>query len=156
VTRGQRKALATWLSAIGAVVLLVSLFLPWTHQLPPRLLALAGVADALRGVPSDPTAWQVYSSVDALLAFLAAAVFVVALAGGRPARIAALLATALALAFVVHAAVVPPTNGLDNVLPALQTESELRRAVSSGPGAIVAIAALLAAIIGLELSLTAD
>ncbi|MGI8430218.1 MAG: hypothetical protein ACR2OB_13175 [Solirubrobacteraceae bacterium] len=156
MSRAQRKVLASWLSASGAIVLLVSLFLPWTHQLSTHLLGIAGAAAALRGVPSDPTAWQVYSSVDALLALIAAGVFVVALVGPRPSRIVAVLATALALAFVVHAAVVPPTNGLENVFPALLSESNLRRAVSPGPGVILAIIALVVATVGLELSLTAD
>lgn len=155
VTKAQRKLIAAWTIAIGAGGLLASLFLPWSHQLSGALLAVGGAAGALRAVPSDPTAWQVYSGADALLALLAAGAFVVALAGSRRARIVAFVAAVLALVFVIHAAVVPPTNGVESVLAGLHVPAGPRTKASSGPGAIVAAIALLVEIAGLEVSLTA-
>ena len=95
---------------LGAVLLLISLFLAWSHQFSGAFVKQVG-ADALRGVPRDPTAWQVYSIADVLLALLAAALIVAALIAGRGARISALAGAGLGLAFAVHALDVAPTNG---------------------------------------------
>lgn len=112
-------------------MLLVALFLPWSHQ------------RASPGFPHSPTAWQVYSIVDVLLAVLAGGLLAVALLGGRTARVVVLLGAALALAFTVHALGVPPSNGAIAGSPA------------SGAGEPTAIVALAVAIAGLALSFTA-
>jgi hypothetical protein len=133
LSRDVREVLADWLILFGAVGLLVALFLPWSHE------------RGLPGFANSPTAWQVYSVVDVLLALLAAALLAVALFGGRAPRIVVLLGVAVALAFTVHALSVPPTNG---AFPA--------GGPASGAGEVVAIAALGVAISGLALSFTAD
>ena len=100
----------------GAFLLLLSLFLTWSHQFTSAFIQEVG-ADALHGIPRDPTAWQVYSIADVLLALLAAALVVAALVAGRGARISALVASALALVFTIHAANVAPTNGINIAAP---------------------------------------
>ena len=122
----------------GAIVLALSLFLVWSHQ---------GTATAVPGVPRDPTGWQVYSAADVLLAVLAAALVYVSFLGTRRARAAALVPCLLALAFVVHALSVPPTNGaaLTGVAHA-----------GSGAGEVVALVGLVTALAGLIVSFTAD
>lgn len=117
----------------GAVGLLVALFLPWSHE------------HGLPGFPSSPSAWQVYSVVDVLLALLVAGLVAVALLGGRTPRVVVLLGAAVAVVFTVHALSVPPTNG---AFPA--------DTPASAAGEIVAIAALGVAIAGLALSFTTD
>ena len=133
MSRELREVLADWLMLFGAVTLLVALFLPWSHQRP------------LPGFSHSPTAWQVYSVVDVLLALLAGGLLAVALLGGRAARVVVLLAAAVAVAFTVHALSVPPSNGaLAGAAPV------------SGAGEVVAIAALGIAIAGLALSFTTE
>ena len=134
---------------IGALVLVVSLFLTWSHQLSPALAAQAGAAVA--SVPRDPTAWQVYSAADVLLAILAAALVLVAFAGSRRARLVLLLPIGVALAFVVHAMGTPPTNGLN--LPSLAASPAHPTA---GPGELVAVIGMGLAVAGVALSLTTD
>lgn len=141
---------------ISSITLFVSLFLPWSHQFTARVLAVPGAADALRGVPSDPTAWQVYSIADAMLAVVASALFLVALVGPRPVRITVLVGVLVALAFSIHAASVPPTNGVQSVVPSLGLPAAGRSAPTPGPGTGVAIVALAVATAGLGLSLSAD
>ncbi len=132
--RDAREALADWLMLFGAIALLVALFLPWSHQ------------HAFGDFPRSPTAWQVYSVVDVLLALLAGGLLAVALWGGRTAKVVVLLAAALATAFVAHALSAPPSNGaLSNAVDP-----------TSGAGETVAIAALGTAIAGLALSFTAE
>jgi hypothetical protein len=156
--RGRRaQILAGWLTLIGAAGLFLSLFLTWSHQLPPSVLAVAGGSPALRGVPRDPTGWQVYSIADVLLALLALALLVVALAGrSRGARIGVLLAGAVAAAFIVHALSVPPTDGVLVLNPVASSPRYLSPAASSGPGEIVALVSLALAGAGLVLSLATD
>ena len=132
MSRELREVVADWLMLLGAVVLLVALFLPWSHQ------------HALPGFPATQTAWQVYSAVDVLLAALAAALLAVALLGGRYARLVVLLAAGAAAAFTVHALSVPPSNGAGAGSP------------GSGAGEVVAIVALGLGIAGLSLSFTAE
>ena len=156
MNKEQREVIGDWLIVLGALMLFVSLFLTWSHQLSGPLLAVSGASQALSGVPRDPTAWQVYSAVDVLLALLAAGLFGVALIGSRPARIAAAFATGLALVFVIHAAHSPPSNGVANVLPTLSIPAELRPAPTPGAGVAVAIVALGLGLGGLLLSFTAD
>jgi len=156
VTRQQREAIADWLIVVGAAALLVSLFLTWSHQFSPAFLAAWGSADALRGVPHDPTAWQVYSSTDVVLAVLAVAMVVVALVGNRAARFCAVLGCAIAAGFTVHALSHPPTNGANIFNPALSVPAYAPNDPSSGPGEIVALAGLALGLAGLGLSFTAD
>jgi hypothetical protein len=150
VRREVREVIADWLLLFGAVALLVSLFLPWSHQFSHAFLAEWSSTGVLRGIPRDPTAWQVYSVADGALALLVATLLVVALIGGRLRRFAVLLGAAVALAFTVHAASAPPTNGA--VLPAGSVANSPR----SGAGETVAIAGLAVALAGLALSFTAD
>ena len=124
------ELLADWLLVLGAAGLFISLFLTWSRA--PR---------ALPGVARDPTAWQVYSIVDVVLALLSVALIVVALVGRRRTRIGALMAAAIALAFAVHAHGTPPTNG-----------AVAHERASAGVGDTVAIVSLSAAIAGLGLS----
>jgi hypothetical protein len=140
VSRGLREAVADWLMLLGALVLVLSLFMVWSHQRPP-----AGVA--LTGIPRNPTGWQVYSAADVMLAALAAGFVYVSFLGTRLARASVLVPAAAGVAFVVHALSVPPTDGLavPGGVPA-----------GSGVGEVVAIIGLLIAMTGLILSFTAD
>jgi hypothetical protein len=148
--------LADWLIVVGAVGLLVSLFLTWSHQFSARFLAQWGASAQLRGVPHDATAWQVYSVADVILALLAAGLLAVALAGGRAARLGAAVAAAIALGFTLHALSTPPTNGANIFDPSLSVPHYVSNSPSAGSGETIAIAALTIAIMGLILSFTAD
>ena len=132
MSRELREVVADWLMLLGAVTLLVALFLPWSYQQP------------LPGFPRTQTAWEAYSAVDVLLAALAGALLAVALLGGRYARVVVLLAAGAAAAFTVHALSVPPSNGAAAGSP------------GSGAGEVVAIVALGLGIAGLALSFTAE
>ena len=139
MSRGLREALADWLMLFGAVVVVLSLFLVWSHQGP------AGAV--LAGAPRDPTGWQVYSIADVVLAALAGALLYVSFLGTRRARLVALIPAAVGLAFVVHALGTPPSNGL---------VAGAGAHAASGAGEVVALVGLMAAICGLGLSFTAD
>jgi hypothetical protein len=152
----RRELLADWLIVAGGIALLISLFLTWTHQLGAAFLAQFGSSSQLQGVPHDPTAWQVYSTADVLLALLALGLVLIALVGGRRSRIGALLASAIALAFTLHALSKPPTNGANIFKPSLSGPAYFATGATSGPGITVAIVALGVALIGLALSFTAD
>jgi len=128
-----REVLADWLMLFGAVALLVALFLPWSHQ-----------PASFPGYPHSPTAWEVYSVVDVLLALLVAGLLSVALLGGRVRRLVVLLAAAVAGAFTIHALGVPPSNGA------------AAGSATSGAGEVVALVALGTAIAGLGLSFTTE
>ena len=147
----RSHAAADWLVLAGGVILFVSLFLTWSHQLPRSLLdAFAGSA-AMQGIPRDPTAWQVYSVADVVLAVLAAGLAAVALRGrSRWSRVTALVAVGVGLAFVAHADSVAPTNGV--YLPGLTAGAP----ASPGAGEIVALIALGLAAAGLLVSLGLD
>jgi hypothetical protein len=153
--RQIREGVADWMIVFGAFLLLLSLFLTWSHQFTNAFVQEAG-ADALRGIPRDPTAWQVYSIADVLLALLACALVVAALVAGRGARISALVASALALVFTIHAANVPPTNGINIATPDAGVAHLVPSTATSAGGEVVAIVALGIAIAGLALSFTAD
>lgn len=129
---------------LGAAVLVLSLFLVWSHQVPA---VLRGVV-ALRAVPRDPTGWQVYSVADVCLALVASTLVFVAFLGTRRARVAALVPVGIALAFVVRAMSVPPTNGVGLAF--------LTNHARSGTGETVALVALGVGVVGLALSFTAD
>jgi hypothetical protein len=148
----RRELFADWLIVFGGLGLLISLFLTWSHQFSTPFLAQFGSAPELQGIPHDPTAWQVYSVADVLLAVLAVGLIGVALLGRRTIRVVALAAGAVALAFVLHALSVPPTNGANIVSPSLTLPSYFPNSPAAGPGETVAIASLGVALIGLALS----
>jgi hypothetical protein len=154
--RRRAGLIGDWLIAIGAVGLFVSLLLTWSHQFSPRLLALPGARVALRGVPADPTGWQVYSIADALLAALAVALVLAALIGGRRFRLVVLPFIAVAIAFVVHAMSKPPTNGVRSVNPAAVVPQYLPIAPTAGVGETVALVSLGLAVAGVAISLFSD
>jgi hypothetical protein len=154
VNKEHREVLGDWLIVFGAVGLFVSLFLTWSHQFSRAFLAEWGGSAQLQGVPHNPTAWQVYSAADVVLALLALLLIVVALIGTRPARLVALFAAAIGLAFTIHALAVPPTNGANIFNPA--TNSYAPNSPAAGAGVVVAVAALAVALVGLVVSFTAD
>ena len=156
MTRARREAVADWLIVIGAGVLLVSLFLTWSHQFSPAFLAAWGTSEQLRGVPHDPTAWQVYSVMDVVLAALAVGLVAAALRGNRVARLCAIAGCALAAAFILHALAHAPTNGADIFNPALSVPDYAPNSPTSGVGEVVALAGIAAGVVGLVLSFTAD
>lgn len=153
--RQVREGIADWMIVIGALLLMLSLFLAWSHQFTRAFVEEVG-ADQLRGIPRDPTGWQVYSIADVLLALLAGALVVAALVAGRGARISALVAALLGLVFTIHAANVPPTNGINIAAPDAGVAHLVPSTAVSGGGEVVAIIALGIAIAGLALSFTAD
>ncbi len=150
----MREAISDWLMVLAAPILLGSLFMTWSHQFSRSFLARYGSSPALQGVAHDPTAWQLYSVVDVLLAVLAAALVGVSLRGSRTARVAVLLGLAVALTFTVHALSVPPTNGADVFSAA--SGAYAADSPASGPGVTVALVALLLGAGGVLLSFTAD
>jgi hypothetical protein len=146
---------ADWLIVVGAVALVVSLFLVWSHQFSRAFATRVG-AEQMQGIPRDPTAWQVYSIADVLMALLAAGLFTVALVGGRRARVAALVAAVLGLVFTLHAISVAPTNGANVADPGAGPGHFFPSSATSGAGEVIALLALGVAIAGLALSFTAD
>ncbi|HEY5318172.1 MAG TPA: hypothetical protein VIJ20_09335, partial [Solirubrobacteraceae bacterium] len=156
VSKDDRSVIADWLVLFSALMLGISLFLAWS-RLSPAYVAVADRLQTLQGVPRDPTAWQVYSAADVLLAVLAAALLGVALVGPRRARICTLIASLLALVFAIHAVGAPPTNGAPNAFrPSIDVPSFVAPSPTPGAGETAAIIALVVAIAGLSLSLTTD
>ena len=156
VSKGARETVSDWLMAIAGPLLLGSLFLTWSHQLSAGIRTRFGATAALAGVPADPTAWQVYSGADVLLALVAGGLMAVALWGGRARRIALALALVVALAFVIHALSVPPTNGALLFDPTLTPPGYAANAVSSGTGEVLALVALVLGGAGVALAFTVD
>jgi hypothetical protein len=156
VRQEQRERIADWLIALGAVALFVSLSLPWSHQLSPDFLLEWSATSQLRGVPHSPTAWQVYSIADVILALLAVALLAGALRGGRTARLVLVAASGVAVAFAAHALSTPPTNGADIYQSALNTPGYVPNDPASAAGPLLALIALGIALLGLSLSFTAD
>jgi hypothetical protein len=107
-------------------------------------------------VARDPTAWQVYSAADIVLALLAIGLLVSALFGTRGGRWVAAVAAGIALAFVIHALAVPPTDGANIFNPALSVPDYASPGSTAGPGETVALIGLLLALTGLGMSFTAD
>jgi hypothetical protein len=138
----------------AAVLLLVSLFLVWSHQLSPAIVRRYGATGTFDGVPRTPDAWQLYTAADVLLALVAAALVVAATWGDRTLRRVLVAAVAVAIAFVAHAIAVPPTNGANVFDP--RTGAYVATAASSGAGETLALAALAVAAAALLLSLTTD
>jgi hypothetical protein len=156
VSKDNGSLFANWVILLSGLLLCVSLFLTWS-QLSPAYVALADKLQALQGVPHDPSAWEVYSSADVVLAVLAFALLAVALKGGRRARIATLVACVLALAFAIHAVSVPPTNGAPNAFrPGPGVASYVPPSPAPGAGETMAIIALVGAIGALSVSLTME
>src|SRR5205823_5352529 len=141
---------------VGAVALLGSLFLTWSHQFSAAFLTRWGSSDQLRSVPHDPTAWQLYSAADVLLALLAVGLVVAALAGGRADRAGMALASGVAAAFTVRALTAPPTNGASIFDPTLPVPGYFPNAPAAGVGETVALIGLGLALAGLVVSFTAD
>jgi hypothetical protein len=156
VSKGVRETVSDWLMAIAGPLLLGSLFLTWSHQLSAGLRTRYGATAALQGVPVNPTAWQVYSGADVLLALVAGGLMAVALWGGRARRLALMLALIVALAFVIHALSVPPTNGSLLFDPTLTPPGYSANPVSSGVGEVLALVALSLGTVGVALAFTVD
>ena len=156
MTKEQREAASDWLMLVGALVLFGSLFLTWSHQFSPAFLAQFGTSDLLRGVPRDPTAWQVYTSADVLLALLALGLVAVALFGNRWVRVAALAGAAIALGFTMHAISAPPSNGANIFNPSLNVPNYVPNSPTAGLGETIALIGLIVSGGGLLLSFSAD
>jgi hypothetical protein len=138
----------------AGVLLLVSLFLVWSHQLSGAALQRYADTGAFTGIPRNPDAWQVYTTVDVLLTLLSAGLIVAALHGGRTIRMVLAAAIAIALAFIVHAMGTPPTNGVNVFDPA--THRYIDTGAHAGTGETVALVALALAAAALLLSFTTD
>lgn len=150
----RRETGADWLILIAGPLLAISLFLTWSHQFSPAVLARYGSSSALAGIPRDPTAWQVYSAVDVLLGLLAIALVVVALRGGSVARRVLVVALAIALAFTAHASSVPPTEGAS--LYDAARGAYVDTGARAGTGETVALVALSLGMAGTLLSLLGE
>jgi hypothetical protein len=138
----------------AGVLLLISLFLVWSHQLSAAVVERYAGTGVFDGIPRNPDAWQVYTAADVLLALLSVGLIVAALRGGRTIRMVLTGAVAIALAFVVHALGTPPTNGAS--VFAAATRSYVATGAHAGVGVTVALVALAVAAAALLLSLTAD
>jgi hypothetical protein len=156
VSAPQRERAGDWLIIAGAVALFGSLFLTWSHQFSPAFLAAWGSSAALQGLPHDPTAWQIYSAMDVILALVAVALVVAALAGGRAVRAGVLVVCGVAAAFTLRALAAPPTNGTTIFDPTASTPGYVPNAPTAGFGETVALVGLGLAIAGLLVSFTAD
>jgi hypothetical protein len=154
VSARAREALADWLMALAAPLLLGSEFLTWSHQVRGQLAARYGTSAALAGVPRDPTAWQVYSTVDVLLALVAAGLAAVALWGGRVRRRVLFGGLLLGLAFTAHALAAAPRNGVLVFAPSTGRYIDPR--ATAGVGEWVALVALVVGTAGAGLSMSAD
>jgi hypothetical protein len=154
VSKGLRETIADWLLAFAAPLLALSLFLSWSHQFSASFAAR--YRPALQGVPRDPTAWQVYSIADVFLAVVAVALLALALWGGRARRLVVALLLAVALAFTVHAASVPPTNGAVVFDSSSRPPGYVANGATSGAGETVALIALILGAAGVALSFTVD
>jgi hypothetical protein len=155
-SKQNRERLADWLVVVGALALLGSLFLTWSHQFSPGFISTFGSSQLLAGVPRDPSAWQVYSTVDIVLALLSAGLVATALFGTRTWRLVVSAAALIALAFTLHALAVPPTNGANIFNPALSVPEYASPGSTAGVGETVALIGLVVALLGLAVSFTAD
>jgi hypothetical protein len=156
MSKETRELVGDWLIVVGAVGLFLSLFLTWSHQFSPPFLAQWGASAQLSGVPHDPTAWQVYSVADVLLALVAMGLVVTALLGVRRMRVAAGAAAAVALAFTLHALSRPPSNGANIFDPSLSVPNYFPNSPGAGVGETLALLGLGIALVGLLVSFAAD
>jgi hypothetical protein len=156
MSKANRELVADWLMLLAAPVVLGSLFLTWSHQLSPALRAAYGATALLRGVPRDPTAWQVYSVADVLLALVAGGLLAAALRGRRRARAVVAPAVVVALLFTLHAMSTPPTNGATVFDATAVPPHYVANAATSGTGETVALVGLVMGMAGVLLSFTAD
>jgi hypothetical protein len=156
VSKSKRETVADWLMVLGAAALFGSLFLTWSHQFSAAFLARWGGSDALANVPRNPTAWELYSVADALLALVAVGLALLALRGRRAGRLVILLMLAGALAFTLHALGTPATNGALLFDPNFDGRGYSPNSPSAGIGETVAIVGLAMAFVGLGLSFAAD
>jgi hypothetical protein len=154
MSKANREVLSDWMIVLGGATLLGSLFLTWSHQFSAPFLVEFG--PAINGVARDPTAWQVYSAADVVLALLAVGLLASALFGSRGTRLVASVAAGIALAFVIHALAVPPTDGANIFNPSLSVPDYASPGSTAGPGETVALIGLLVALCGLGVSFTAD
>jgi hypothetical protein len=138
----------------AALLLLISLFLVWSHQLSPAVVAHYAGTGTFAGIPRNPDAWQAYTTADVLLALVSVGLLVAGLRGGRTIRMVLTAAVAVALAFVVHALGTPPTNGA-NVFDSA-TRDYVATGARAGIGVTVALIALALGAAALLLSFTAD
>jgi hypothetical protein len=155
MSREVREVVADWMIVVSSIALFVSLFLVWSHQFSHAFVLRVG-AEQLQGIPRNPSAWQVYSIADVLLALVAAALFVAALVGGHKARTAVLVVAVVALVFVIHALAAAPTSGANVADPSAGPGHYFPSSATSGAGELVAVFALGVSIAGLALSFTAD
>jgi hypothetical protein len=156
VSTGKQELVADWLMVLAAPILVGSLFLTWSHQFSAGLRAQYGASAAVQAVPANPTAWQVYSTADVLMALLAAGLLSVALRGRRAARVVVALGVAIALAFTLHALSVPPTNGSNLFDSTLTPPAYTPNSPAAGPGETFALVALGLGVAGLLLSFSVD
>ena len=156
MNRARRGLLAARIILGAGALLVISLFLVWSHQLSPPVIARYAGTGAFAGVPRDPDGWQVYSTADVGLALVAAGFGAVALRGGRTARLVLAGALAIALAFVAHALATPPTNGATVFAPSSHPPAYATTAATDGIGETVALVALAVGAAGLALSFTAE
>ncbi|MFZ0387367.1 MAG: hypothetical protein WAL22_17020 [Solirubrobacteraceae bacterium] len=154
MSRGTRETVADWAMMAAALLLLISLFLVWSHQLSPAVVAHYAGTGTFAGIPRNPDAWQVYTTADVLLALVSVGLLVAALRGGRTIRMMLTAAVAVALAFVVHALGTPPTNGANVFNPA--TRDYVAIGAHAGIGVTVALIALALGAAALLLSFTGD
>ncbi len=154
MSRGTRETVADWAMMAAALLLLISLFLVWSHQLSPAVVAHYAGTGTFAGIPRNPDAWQVYTTADVLLALVSVGLLVAALRGGRTIRMVLTAAVAVALAFVVHALGTPPTNGANVFDPA--TRDYVATGAHAGIGVTVALIALALGAAALLLSFTGD
>jgi hypothetical protein len=156
VTAARRERAADLLILAGAAALLASLFFTWSHQFSPAFLAEWGSSSQLSGVPHDPTAWQIYSAADVILALLAVALVIVSLVGGRAVRLGTLVVCGIAVAFTLRALDTPPTTGANIIDPSVGVPRYFPNSPAAGVGVTLALVALGLAMAGLVLSFTAD
>jgi hypothetical protein len=152
VGAARRLRVSGLVTALGAAILLGSLFLTWSHQITPAEHDIFHGA-VMFGVPANPTAWQVYAIAGDVLAVAAIGIGAAGLWGQRRTRVLALGVVALGLAFVVHAAGTAPTNGLLLASGAGGSARYVTDPATAGPGETVALVGLLLSGAGLLLAL---
>lgn len=149
-----RERVGKWLIVIGGTGLFLSLFLTWSHQFSPAFLSEWGASAELVGVPHDPTAWQIYSAADVVLALIALGLVLSAVLGGRRGLAAAGMGAVGAIAFTLHAIARPPSSGANIFDPSLRVPNYFPNSPAAGVGETVALVALILALVGLALSLS--